>query len=205
MVVSMSPTRLVLLLSLAGWAPATRAAAPAPAPAATAAPAPAPTPAAAPASEVVLDRGGDLAALTALEPTIRFDGDALAVTGMAEVPGDSRLQASYAMVDAITRSELAKAIAVHIVSLETDRSTGSGETEIALYHAEATKALFGLLPQPTHGWQKVRQGDTVILRLFGRLRLPKADVTRGVAATLSGRGADPSRADAVVSALAAKP
>jgi len=203
----MAPTRSLLLLALAGCAPATHAApaaAPAPAPSASAA-ADAVQPAPVPTVESIVDRGGELANLTSLEPTLRFEGDSLVVTGMTEVPGDSRLQAAYAMVDAITRSELAKSIAVHIVSLETDRSTGAGEQAIALYHAEATRALFQLLPQPTHGWQKVRQGDTVILRLFGRMRVPKADVLKGVAATLTGRGGDPSRADAVVSALAVRP
>lgn len=159
---------------------------------------------AAPAFEVVVDRGGELGSLTSLEPTIRLEGDTLVVTGMSEVPGDSRLQAAYAMVDAITRSELAKSIAVHVVSLDTDRSTGSGETAIAMYQAEATRALLPLLPQAAHGWQKVRQADGVILRLFGRLRVPIADVKKGVAAMLTGRG-DPSRADAIVSALASKP
>ena len=164
------------------------------------------TAAAAPAStETVLDRGGDLAALTVLEPTLRLDGDALIVTGMTEVPGDSRLQAAYAMVDAITRSELAKAIAVRIVSLESDRATSGGELEISLYQAEAAKALFQALPLPTHGWQKVRQAGGAILRLFGRVRVPRADVARAVAEALKARGADPARADAVVTALAPAP
>lgn len=208
MVRPMAPTRLLLLLVLAGCAPATGVAP-------TAAPAPVPLPSAeasapadpapAPSAESIVDRGGELAALTSLEPTLRFEGDSLVVTGMTEVPGDSRLQAAYAMVDAITRSELAKSIAAHIVSLETDRSTGTGEQAIALYHAEATRALLQLLPQPTHGWQKVRQGDTVILRLFGRVRVPRADILEAVAATLTGRGGDPSKADAVVSALAVRP
>jgi hypothetical protein len=150
-------------------------------------------------TEQVLASGGDTAIIDA---PLSVGQSVVAVSASVEVPGDSRLQAALAMVDAITRAELCKTVAVAIVSLGSDRQVDSAAPEVMSYTAEATRVLLPALPLPAHAWRKVRRGDEVVLVLFGRLEVPRAQLATAVAKVLTARGQPGARADDVVARLA---
>jgi hypothetical protein len=68
----------------------------------------------APLGEEVLDRGGELADIQAERRTVEVTGSTVTVWGLTEVPDGSRMQMALAGVDAITRSELLKAVQVRV-------------------------------------------------------------------------------------------
>ena len=61
-------------------------------------------------------RGGTLDVRNMPTRPIRVEGEHLEVWGMSEVPANSRLPASYALNDAVVRTELAQFIRSEIVS-----------------------------------------------------------------------------------------
>jgi len=140
--------------------------------------------------EVLLGRGGELALEGRPAATVGGEGENLVAWASTEVPGNSRLQAALAMVDAIVRAELLKAVQVGVASVETvDASSGAGGDKLAASSAasEVAKGLLPNLPIPQHAWLKVRRDNAEILRLYARLEVNRAAVTTAVQQALSKR------------------
>jgi hypothetical protein len=139
--------------------------------------------------EEVLERGGELADARAERATVEVTADTITVWGLLEVPDGSRMQAAFAGVDAITRSELLKAIEVRVAEVVTDvDSTDPSRRSIT---AETFEAVDGVLarggPLP-HGFARIRRGDKVIIRLWARLQVPRAGLETAVRSLLESRG-----------------
>ena len=140
--------------------------------------------------ETLLSRGGDLPLEGRPSATVKQEGPNLVTWASTEVPGDSRLQAALAMVDAIVRSELLKAVQVGVASVETvDASAGSGGEKLSITSsaAEVAKGLLPKLPLPQHAWLKVRRDGAEVLRLYARLEVNRTTVTTAVQEALSKR------------------
>lgn len=153
------------------------------------------------ADEEVIERGGDRSLGETSRATLTIDATTVTASGTVEVPGDSRLQAAFAMVDAITRAELAKAVAVAIVSLESDIQRDDAAPVLESFHSEVTRALLPTAGPMTHSWQRVRRGNEVVLRLWACTRLPRALLLTTVADAMRARGRDPARAGEVMTHL----
>jgi hypothetical protein len=153
-----------------------------------------------PPAEVVLAAGGELGLI---DRPLSANPAMVAVSSSVEVPGDSRLQAALAMVDATTRAELCKTVAVAIVSLETDQQVDGAAPEVMSYTAEATRVLLPALPLPSHAWRKVQREGEVVLVLYGRLEVPVEQLAAAVSKLLTARGKPAGRAAGVVERLAA--
>jgi hypothetical protein len=125
---------------------------------------------AAPAEDVIA-HGGDLAGPPAT--SIGKEGADLAAYGFSEVPGDSRLQAAFALSDANARAELAKFARVRVEDSLKSRSTESSEQ----VETRTREFAHGLLPHmgiPEHGWRKLKRGNEVVLQVWSRIALPQA-------------------------------
>jgi hypothetical protein len=127
--------------------------------------------------EEVLERGGELAQAHPEQATVAVTADTITVWGITEVPDGSRLQMALAGVDAITRSELLKAVEVRVTSTETD--VESNDPSRRSLKLQTIEAVDGVLPRATpmpHGWARVRRGDDVVLRLWARLEVSRESV-----------------------------
>ena len=110
--------------------------------------------------EEVLERGGELADVDAARATVSVTADRVVVWGVTEVPDGSRMQMALSGVDAITRSELLKAIEVRVSGVVTsvESSDPAGRSVVV----ETVEAVSGALNQAgplPHGWARVRRGD----------------------------------------------
>lgn len=127
--------------------------------------------------EDVLERGGELAQARPEQATVAVTADTITVWGITEVPDGSRLQMAFAGVDAITRSELLKAVEVRVTSTETDvESNDPSRRSLTL---QTIEAVDGVLPRATpmpHGWVRVRRGNDVVLRVWARLEVSRESV-----------------------------
>ena len=140
--------------------------------------------------ELLLSRGGDLSLEGRPAATVKQEGSNLVAWASTEVPGNSRMQAALAMVDAIVRAELLKAVQVGVASVETaDASSDAGADKQAASSAasEVAKGLLPKLPIPQHAWLKVRRDNAEILRLYARLEVNRAAVTTAVQEAFSKR------------------
>jgi hypothetical protein len=116
--------------------------------------------------------GGELRVADMPNANIERGSDSLAIWGMTEVPAASRLQAAYAMVDAIARAELVKLVQVTIASEERDVDDGQRQT-IELRTRETVAARVPTLGVLQHGWQRVSQDGQPALRIVGRLTVTR--------------------------------
>ena len=157
-----------------------------------------------PSREEVLERGGELADIDAARATISVTADRVVVWGMTEVPDGSRMQMALAGVDAITRSELLKAIEVRVSGVVTSvESSDPARRSVVVETVEAVSgALTGTGPL-AHGWARVRRGDKIVLRLWARLEVPRTILESAIAAALARAGqGDPS---AIIGGLTTPP
>jgi hypothetical protein len=137
-----------------------------------------------PAASVVLDHGD------------------LVVWGSTEVPGSSRMQAAVAMVEAVTRGELAKYIQVRVETLELDvvEADANGERQRVLVASlEAARMAVPAATVIEHGADRVERDGVEVLRLVGRLRVDRDTLARAFAASLAPE--DARHADAIVARL----
>jgi len=142
-----------------------------------------------PSGEVVLERGGELADADAVRATVSVSADRVVVWGLTEVPDGSRMQMALAGVDAITRSELLKAIEVRVSGVVTSvESSDPARRSVVVETMEAASgALDGTGPLP-HGWARIRRDDKTVLRLWARLEVPRAALEAAVRASLARAG-----------------
>ncbi len=169
---------------------------------------PPPSPASAEArasSEPVIDSGGelDLAQLPAATVT-RMSGEIVAY-GLAESPGDSRLQAALELADANARAELIGAIRVGVAAelqARTDEGQkGGGSTEIEQRTAQVADGVLPALGAAQHGWRKVRRNGEIILITGARIAAREDALLQTLAATLKGSPDPAARAHAVLEAM----
>jgi hypothetical protein len=92
-------------------------------------------------------------------------------------------------VDAITRSELLKAVQVRVASVVTD--VESADPARRSITDETYEAVDGVLahagPMP-HGWARVRRGNDTVIRIWARLEVPRATLETAVRSLLERRG-----------------
>jgi hypothetical protein len=139
--------------------------------------------------EEVLERGGELADVDAARATVSVTADRVVVWGVTEVPDGSRMQMALAGVDAITRSELLKAIEVRVSGVVTsvESSDPAGRSVVV----ETVEAASGVLSQTgplPHGWARVRRGDKIVLRLWARLDVPRTILESAIRAAVARAG-----------------
>jgi hypothetical protein len=139
--------------------------------------------------EEVLERGGELADARAERATVEVTADTITVWGLTEVPDGSRMQAAFAGVDAITRSELLKAVQVRVAEVVTDvDSTDPSRRSITAATFEAVDGVLARGGPLPHGWARIRRGDTIVIRLWARLEVPRAGLETAVRSLLESRG-----------------
>lgn len=142
-----------------------------------------------PSGEEVLERGGELAEVDAARATVSVTADRVVVWGVTEVPDGSRMQVALAGVDAITRSELLKAIEVRVSGVVTsvESSDPAGRSVVV----ETVEAVSGALNQAgplPHGWARLRRGDKIVLRLWARLDVPRTTLESAIRAAVARAG-----------------
>ncbi len=153
------------------------------------------------AEPAVLERGGPhgAQAVSGDVPDVVAEGGRVVAWGMTEVPGDSRLSAALAAVEAVTRSELAQYVAVEVESLMEDRLASDGRRAVRDETRARVQAVLRGEVSVTTGWAKLRRGDAVVLRLVGRTELG-AGRLRALVSGLAA-GADAPRGDRTGSAV----
>jgi hypothetical protein len=125
----------------------------------------------------VLARGGELAEVTVDMTKVTVAESTVTLWGVIEVPDGSRMQAAYAGVDAVARSELLKLIRVRIADVMVSVESTEPARRVALEHTfEAVSGVIRHAGIPQHGWERVQRGDQVVLRVWARLSIPKADL-----------------------------
>lgn len=143
-----------------------------------------------PAREEVLERGGELAAAEATRATVTVTPASVTVWGLSEVPDGSRMQMAFAGVDAITRAALLKSVEVRISDLvASTESTDEARRAVVI---QTVETVDGVLPRATalpHGWARVRRNGEVVLRVWARLEVPRAELEGAVRSVLGRRGA----------------
>jgi hypothetical protein len=128
----------------------------------------------------VLERGGELA--PRLDEThVTIDRDTVTAWGVIEVPDGSRLQATYAGVDAIARTELLKLVRVRLadVMVSVD-STDPARRDAYEHTVEAVAGTLHRTGTPHHGWERVQRRDQIILRAWSRVSVPRAELERAL-------------------------
>jgi hypothetical protein len=142
--------------------------------------------------EQVLERGGELREQWP-ERSLEVTPDVVHVWGVSEVPDGSRLQLALSGVEAITRSELLKAVRVRVQAVLQD--VESDDPQRRSLSLQTTESIAGVLdragPLP-HGWARVQRGQSVVLRLWARLTLPRSELEAALRGALAPSSADPS-------------
>jgi hypothetical protein len=150
-----------------------------------------PSPAALP-GEQVLEHGGELREQWP-ERSLEVTPDVVHVWGVSEVPDGSRLQLALSGVDAITRSELLKAVSVRVQSVLHDVESNTPERRAL--SLQTTESVAGVLeragPLP-HGWARVQRGERVVLRLWARLTLSRSELETALRGALASSNAEAS-------------
>jgi len=137
--------------------------------------------------EQVLERGGELQGERP-ERALEVTPEWVRVWGLSEVPDGARLQLAFSGVDAITRSELLKAVRVRVTSLLLDReSNESGRRSLLVVTSEQVSGLLDRAGPLPHGWARIRQGDRVVLRLWARLDVRRSALEAALRSTLRAR------------------
>jgi hypothetical protein len=129
----------------------------------------------------VLARGGELGAVSLDDTNVTITDSTVTVWGVIEVPDGSRLQATYAGVDAIARAELLKLIRVRVADVMV--SIDSTDPLRRAAHEHTVEVVGGALRHagtPRHGWERVLRGEQIMLRVWARLRVPRAELERAL-------------------------
>ena len=139
--------------------------------------------------EEVLERGGELADVDAARATVSVTADRVVVWGVAEVPDGSRMQMALAGVDAITRSELLKAIEVRVSGVVTSvESSDPAGRSVVVETVEAVSGALNPAGSLPHGWARIRRGDKIVLRLWARLDVPRTVLEGAIRAAVARAG-----------------
>jgi hypothetical protein len=142
-----------------------------------------------PTGEQVLERGGQIAYIRIEHAPVEISSTTITVWGTSEVPDGSRMQMALAGVDAITRSELVKAVQVRVASVVTDReSTDPARRSITVETFEAVDGVLAQAGPLPHGWARVRRGNDTVIRIWARLEIPRAALEGAVRSLLERRG-----------------
>jgi hypothetical protein len=133
-----------------------------------------------------LERGGALAEVHIDEMNVQITEHSVSTWGLLEVPDGSRMQAAYAGVDAIARAELLKLIRVRVAGeMVSIDSTDPARRDAYERTVEVVAGSLRRAGTTEHGWERVQQGSTVILRIWSRLTVPRADVEAALQAAQS--------------------
>lgn len=129
----------------------------------------------------VLERGGELSDVRLDEKNVTVGDGTVSVWGVIEVPDGSRLSAAHAGADAIARSELLKLVRVRIadVMVSVD-STDPARRDAFEHTVEVVHGALAHAGTPRHGWERVQRGHAIILRVWARLSVPKAELDRAL-------------------------
>lgn len=139
--------------------------------------------------EDVIERGGELADVEAARAPVAVTATSITVWGSSEVPDGSRMQMAFAGVDAITRSELLKAVQVRVASVVTDvDSTDPRRRSLTVETMETVDGVLSRAGALPHGWARVRRGNETVLRIWARLEIPRAQLETAVRSLLERRG-----------------
>lgn len=123
----------------------------------------------------ILERGGE--SLHLEQTNLVVTHDAITAWGVIEVPDGARLQAAYAGADALARAELLKFLRVRIadVMVSVD-STDPARRDAYEHTVESVAGSLRHAGTAQHSWERVQQASDVILRVWSRLTVPRADV-----------------------------
>jgi hypothetical protein len=173
------------------------------------APAPAGAKAASPESRPadrpeVVDAGGDWNVVVEPGLPLARGADDVVITGVAEVPADSRMQAAWLLAEAVARSELAKAVAVGVTELAIEVQNEGGTLQADRLGSEVTSLMLPGLPPASHAWAKLRRGETTVLLLGARYVMPLADLERALGAALRSAAGGPELARRLAARLGAR-
>lgn len=125
----------------------------------------------------VLERGGELADVSLDQQKVTVTNSTITSWGVIEVPDGSRLQATYAGVDAIARSELLKLIRVRVADVMVSVDSTDPARRDAFEHTiEVVGGTIRHAGIPRHGWERVQRDKQVILRVWARLDVPRAEL-----------------------------
>jgi hypothetical protein len=125
----------------------------------------------------VLERGGELSEVTVDMTKVTVTPHAVTLWGVIEVPDGSRMQAAYAGVDAVARSEFLKLIRVRVADVMVSVESTEPARRTAFEHTfEAVGGVVRHAGTPQHGWERVQRGDQIVLRVWACLRIPRADL-----------------------------
>jgi hypothetical protein len=128
----------------------------------TPAPAPSPAPASAP--------GGTLRCADMPTRNPFKQQDTIEIWGSSEAPANARLQAALALVDAVTRAELAKFIETSLQASDLDQQSERGQA-IESHTLEVARARIGQAAPLEHGYATVAQDGQATLKLCAKLVL----------------------------------
>jgi len=138
----------------------------------------------------MLARGGELRD-DRPERAIDVGREWVSVWGITEVPDGVRLQLALSGVDAITRAELLKALRVRVQSLVTSMESTDPKTHgVEVATAESVTGLLDRAAPLPHGWARVRRGKHLVMRLWARLTVRRADLEAALGAPLANTGRD---------------
>jgi hypothetical protein len=131
-----------------------------------------------------LERGDTLADVRVEDMTVQIGESTVRAWGLLEVPDGSRLAVAYAGVDAIARAELLKLVRVRVAGVMV--SVDSSDPARRTAYERTLEAVAGSLRRAgstQHGWARVQQGERVVLRVWSRLSVPRADVEAALVAS----------------------
>lgn len=145
-----------------------------------------------------LARGGALADADVTDMTTEITHDSVSTWGVIDVPDGSRLQAAYAAADALARAELLALIRVRVAGVMVSVDSSDPAHRQASEHVvEAVSGVLRNAAVTEHGWARVDQHARARLRVWSRLRVPRADVAATIrSAEGEGDIALPERAEA---------
>jgi hypothetical protein len=143
-------------------------------------------------ADEIIARGGELRD-EAPERAMRVTPALVSVWGITEVPATARLQTALAGVDAITRSELLKAIEVRVSSVATAvDSTDPSRSSVVVETREAVAGMLARAAPLPHGWVRLRRDGRLILRLWARLDVRRDELENTLRAPLARSGQPPN-------------
>ena len=163
--------------------------------------------------EEVISTGGELSFAQIPAASIQRTNGEVVAWGLTEVPGDSRLQAALALVDANVRAELLSAIRVGIASsLEVNTSSSTTRDAQAAPQSRESQQVVerivqttaGLLPSLApiqHGWRKIRRDGVVVLQLCARIVAPEEALVASLRSSMPGAEDPAARARALLDRL----
>ncbi len=121
----------------------------------------------------VVARGGELRVEDMPAAGVQVTETGIVVWALTELPGNSRMQAAHAAIDAITRAELLKYFEVRVASLMEDFASDKAQ-RIKLTTAEAVRGKITGSAPIRHGWVKARSEGEIVLRLVARMQVSRS-------------------------------